>query len=79
MGATLFGSLAAMLHEGGRIEAAVVMIGLAVSLLPILLRVLPPLRREAETHQRHPDVAVTVAGVLAYTVLVIGSVVLVAS
>ena len=48
LAATLFGSLAAMLHGGGRIEAAVVLIGLAVSLLPILLRVLPPLQREAE-------------------------------
>ena len=64
LGATLFGSLEAMLHGGDKTAAAAVMIGLAVSLLPILLRVLPPLRREAQSHERRSDVAVTIAGVL---------------
>jgi hypothetical protein len=54
LGATLFGSLEAMLHGGDRTAAAAVMIGLAVSLLPILLRVLPPLRREAQSHDDVP-------------------------
>jgi hypothetical protein len=79
LGATLFGSLEAMLHGGDRIAAAVVMIGLAVSLLPILLRVLPPLRREAQSHVRRSDVAVTIAGVLLYVVLVVAALILIAA
>jgi hypothetical protein len=79
LGATLFGSLEAMLHGGDRIAAAAVMIGLAVSLLPILLRVLPPLRREAQGHERPSDVAVAIAGVLLYVVLVVAALLLIAA
>ena len=42
------------------------MIGLAVSLLPIVLRVLPPLARDAKTDEGDPDHAVTIVGVLLY-------------
>jgi hypothetical protein len=66
LGATIFGSLEAMLHGGDKTAAAAVMVGLAVSLLPILLRVLPPLRREVQSHERRSDVAVAIAGVLLY-------------
>jgi hypothetical protein len=60
--ATLFGSLEAI-REGGGLEVAVlVTVGLAVSILPILLRVLPTLRRDAETHQRDPHFWITVLG-----------------
>jgi hypothetical protein len=45
LGATLFGSLLAMLDGGDRIAAAALLIALGLSILPILLRVLPPLRR----------------------------------
>jgi hypothetical protein len=79
LGATLFGSLEAMLHGGDKTAAAAVMIGLAVSLLPILLRVLPPLRREAQSHERRSDVAVTIAGVLLYLVLVVAALILIAA
>jgi hypothetical protein len=79
LGATLFGSLGAMLHGGDRTAAAAVMIGLAVSLLPILLRVLPPLRREAHSHERRSDVAVAIAGVLLYVVLVVAALILIAA
>jgi hypothetical protein len=79
LGATLFGSLEAMLHGGDKTAAAAVMIGLAVSLLPILLRVLPPLRREAQSHERRSDVAVTIAGVLLYVVLVVAALILIAT
>jgi hypothetical protein len=48
LGATLFGSLLAMLDGGDRTAAAALLIGLAVSILPILLRVLPPLRRDIQ-------------------------------
>jgi hypothetical protein len=79
LGATLFGCLEAMLHGGNRIAAAAVMIGLAVSLLPILLRVLPPLRRKAQSQERPSDVAVTIAGVLLYVVLVVVALLLIAA
>jgi hypothetical protein len=79
LGATLFGSLEAMLHGGDKTAAAAVLIGLAVSLLPILLRVLPPLRREAQSHERRSDVAVTIAGVLLYVALVVAALILIAA
>ena len=47
LGATLFGSLWAMANEGDSLAAIRVTVGLAVSALPILLRVLPPLARDA--------------------------------
>jgi hypothetical protein len=77
LGATLVGSLEAMLHGGNRIAAAAVLIGLAVSLLPILLRVLPPLRREATTASRPHDAAVAVAGIVAFVVLTAAAVILI--
>jgi hypothetical protein len=39
--------------------------------LPILLRVLPPLHRDARTQQRHPHYWVTVLGLLLYAVIVL--------
>jgi hypothetical protein len=39
--------------------------------LPILLRVLPPLQRDAQTQQRHPRYWVTVLGLLLYAVIVL--------
>jgi ribose/xylose/arabinose/galactoside ABC-type transport system permease subunit len=58
--ATVFGSLEAIREHRGRWSAVLVTVGLAVSLLPILLRVLPPLHRDARTQQRHPHYWVTV-------------------
>jgi hypothetical protein len=50
LGATVFGSLWAMVDEGrSRWPAIAVTIGLAISIIPILLRVLPPLTRDAAT------------------------------
>ena len=69
LGATLFGSLYAMRH-GGRAADELVTIGVAVSLLPILLRALPPLARDARTHQRDPQYGVTVLGLTLYVLLV---------
>jgi hypothetical protein len=46
--ATVFGSLEAIREHRGRWSAVLVTVGLAVSLLPILLRVLPPLHRGAQ-------------------------------
>ena len=76
LGATTFGSLWAMADEGPRWAALAVTIGLAVSLLPILLRVLPPLAKDATTNERDPDYAVTVIGLLLYVVVVAGILVL---
>jgi len=69
LGATLFGSLYAMRH-GGRAADEAVTIGLAISLLPILLRALPPLARDARTHKRDPHYAVTILGLAFYAVVV---------
>jgi hypothetical protein len=76
LGATVFGSLWAMADEGPKWAALVVTIGLAVSLVPILLRVLPPLAKDATTNERDPDYAVTVVGLFFYVVVVAGVLVL---
>jgi hypothetical protein len=51
-------------------------LGLAVSLIPIQLRVLPPLAKDAATNERDPDYAVTVLGLVVYTAVVAGFLVL---
>jgi len=76
VGATVFGSLWAIAHHGQSRAAAAVTVGLALSLLPILLRALPPLARDAATNERDPEFAVTVAGLLLYTLAVAAVVVL---
>ena len=76
LGATVFGSLWAMADEGPKWAAVAVTIGLALSLVPILLRVLPPLANDAATKERDPDHAVTVVGLLLYVVVVAGVLVL---
>ena len=76
LGATLFGSLWAMADEGPKWAAVFVTIGLAVSLVPIMLRVLPPLAKDATTDERDPDYAVTVLGLFFYVVVVAGVLVL---
>jgi hypothetical protein len=76
LGATIFGSLWAIANHGQSGSAAVVTIGLAVSLLPIMLRVLPPLARDAATNERDPNYAVAVIGLLLYAVVVGGIIVL---
>jgi hypothetical protein len=68
--ATVFGSLEVIREGGGRWAAVLVTVGLAVSVLPILLRVLPPLRRGAQTQRRNPQFWITVLGVVLYAALV---------
>ena len=79
--ATLFGSLDAMREGWGRLAAALVTTGLALSLLPILLRVLPPLTRDLtrdlKTQQRDPHLWVTVLGLILYCAIVTTIVVLI--
>jgi Kef-type K+ transport system membrane component KefB len=77
LGATLFGSLLAMLHDGDRTAAAALLIGLAVSILPILLRVLPPLRRDLRSDERPRYVVVTIVGVIVYVLLMAAAVTLI--
>jgi hypothetical protein len=73
LGATVFGSLWAMADEGeSRWPALAVTLGLAVSLVPILLRVLPPLAKDAATSERDPQYTVTVVGLLLYVLVVAG-------
>jgi hypothetical protein len=68
LGATLFGSLYAI-RAGGRTADEAVTIGLAISLLPILLRALPPLARDARTHRRPPQYAITIVGLVLYVLV----------
>jgi hypothetical protein len=70
LGATVFGSLWAIANEGPEWAAVAVTIGLAVSIVPILLRVLPPLARDAQTSERSSGYALTVAGLIAYVAVV---------
>jgi hypothetical protein len=76
MGATLFGSLWAMADEGPKWAAGAVTIGLAVSVVPILLRVLRPLARSADANDHDSSSTVTAVGLLAYTAVVAGFLVL---
>jgi hypothetical protein len=46
------------------------MLGLAISVLPIMIRVLPPLTTDADTNERDPDFWVTVAALLGYVAIV---------
>jgi hypothetical protein len=76
LGFTLFGSLWAMADEGPKWAALAVTVGLAISLTPILLRVLPPLARDAGTNERDPEYAVTVLGLVLYVLAIAGVLVL---
>ena len=76
LGATVFGSLWAIADEGPKWAALAVTVGLAVSLIPIFLRVLPPLAKDAATNERAPDHAVTVLGLVLYVAVVAGFLVL---
>jgi hypothetical protein len=76
LGATLFGSLWAIADEGPKWAAVAVTVGLAVSFLPILLRVLPPLAKDAATNERDSDYAITVLGLILYVAVVAGFLVL---
>ena len=76
LGVTIFGSLWAMADEGPKWAAVLVTIGLAVSLIPILLGALPPLAKDAATNDRDPDYAVTVLGLVVYVAAVAGVLVL---
>ena len=77
LGATLFGSLWAIADEGKALAATLVTTGVAISLLPVLIRVLPPLARDARTSERDPDYVVTVAGLSVYVVVVGGVIALI--
>jgi hypothetical protein len=77
LGVTLFGSLWAIAEDGGTLAATLVTTGVAISLLPILIRVLPPLAKDARTSERDPDYAVTLAGLSVYIVVVGGVIALI--
>jgi hypothetical protein len=77
LGATLFGSLWAIAEEGQALAATLVTTGVAISILPVLIRVLPPLARDARTHERDANYAVTVVGLFMYAVVVGGVIALI--
>jgi hypothetical protein len=76
---TILGSLLGILHEGGKTLAVLVGIGFVGSLLPVLLRVLPPLKRNEGTGERDPHYVVTILGLLVYVVVAVVFVVLLGS
>ena len=68
---TFFVSLEATRQVWGASSAALVTAGLALSGLPILIRVLlPPLTRDIETHKRDPHLWVTVLALILYCAIV---------
>jgi hypothetical protein len=67
---TVFASLEAMREGWGSWSAQLVTVGLAVSLLPILVKVLPPLSRDLETQRHDPHLWVTIVGLLVYVAVV---------
>jgi hypothetical protein len=77
LGATLFGSLWAIAEDGGTLAATLVTTGVAVSLLPILIGVLPPLAKDARTSERDSGYAVTLVGLFVYVVVVAGVIALI--
>jgi hypothetical protein len=66
LGSTLFGCLYSIRHGSGSGAAAAVTAGLALSIVPILLRVLPPLARGARSGGHEDQRAVTVLALVLY-------------
>jgi len=60
----------AIADEGPKWAAIAITLGLSISLIPILVRVLPPLRSDAETNERDPDFWITIATLLGYVAIV---------
>jgi hypothetical protein len=67
----------AIADEGKALAATLVTTGVAVSLVPVLIRGLPPLARDARTSKRDPDYAVTVVGLFVYVIVVGGVIALI--
>lgn len=59
-----------MADEGPKWAAIVVTVGLAISVIPIQVRSLPPLTKDAETNERDPDFWTTVAALAGYVAIV---------
>jgi hypothetical protein len=66
LAATVFGALDGILYQGGKAEAIAVTCGLALSLLPILLRVLPPLFRSTGAGAGQTYSVITILGLVLY-------------
>jgi hypothetical protein len=77
LAATVFGSLWAIADEGEALAATLVTTGVAISLLPILVRVLLPLAKEARTSERDSSSALTVLGLSVYALVVSGVIALI--
>jgi hypothetical protein len=69
--AILFGALEALREGGGQLAAILLTVGLAVSLLPILLRVLRPVRLDATMQPRNPQLWVTLIGLILFAAVVV--------
>lgn len=69
LGATIFGSLDGIVHHGGRDAAIFVTLGVALSAIPTLTRVLPPLIGEAGGHRTYSTITILALGLYAAAVL----------
>ena len=76
LAATIFGSLDGIAHSGGEQMAIFVTVGVAISVIPILIRVLPPLVMDAHPGGRRTFSFVTIIGLAAYVTAVIVLIVL---
>jgi Na+/melibiose symporter-like transporter len=68
LGSTLFGCLYGIRHGSGSGAAAAVTAGLALSIVPILMRVLPPLASGARGGDHDDQRAVTVVALVLYAI-----------
>jgi hypothetical protein len=68
LGSTLFGCLYSIRHGSGQGAATAVTVGLALSIVPILLRVLPPLASGARGSGEQDQRAVTIVALGLYAV-----------
>jgi hypothetical protein len=66
LGSTLFGCLYSIRHGSGQGAAAAVTAGLALSIVPILLRVLPPLASGARGSGEEDQRVVTIVALVLY-------------
>ena len=66
LGSTLFGCLYSIRHGSGSTAAAAVTAGLALSMVPILLRILPPLTTGARSTGSGDPQAVTIVALVIY-------------
>jgi hypothetical protein len=70
LAATVFGALDGIANHGGQQTAIFVTVGVAISAIPILIRVLPPLVAAAHPGSRRAYSSITIIGLALYVLAV---------